>query len=401
MSLDYPRDWYFDPTLGHMPQEALNELLELVTRVAAQAEDQQAVYEIFKGRFGNSNTSSNASWAHSDMVDAMGRQDRNLPAFIDAYWTAMTTVGEEVRTPTAEHVNAILRKHRIGYAIRPPKLVREVVSSVASTSPEASSSAPTYLIGECLGRGGFGEVRRATRESAFGSFEFAVKLHLPSALTDIEKARKRFEREVAVVRKLQHRAIVPYVDAGLDGDGRPFLVMALISGKNLREATFGQSPALAVRHMIEVLGAIEYAHANQVLHRDLKPSNILVRDSDGQAVVVDFGLAYVFDDATQESLTTAGVGTAAYVPHEVLANPKLRSPGHDIYSCGVILYEVIAGQLPDRANYHALANRDGALAPIDAVITKALAPAGGRYPSVAEFKNDLLRVVGQFSEGKP
>lgn len=390
--LDFPSEWRFNESLGTMPHEAIGELVGLIEKVASQAKSSKGVYETFKTWFGNSGTSSSASWARSDMVDSMRRGNLNIPEFLDAYWSAMTEVGEELSIPPPEGINSILRRHGVGYAIRPPELVREVVTPIAD-GPQTASMVPTYSIGEKLGGGGYGEVFRASRTSAFGNFEFAIKFHRPSAFTDQERARQRFEREVAALRKLQHRAIVTYLDAGLDRDGRPYLVMPLVDGVNLRDASSGQEPRLAVAYMLEVLGGIVYAHNSEVLHRDLKPPNILVRKADNQPVIVDFGLAYILDDATQETLTTAGVGTPQYMPHEAMANPKFRSPGHDVFSCGVILYELIAGQLPDRANYLPLASRDPRLAPLDTVIRRALAPLGNRYDTAQRFRDELIMVA--------
>ncbi|MHB8877191.1 MAG: serine/threonine-protein kinase, partial [Myxococcaceae bacterium] len=260
--------------------------------------------------------------------------------------------------------------------------------------PEAqiSAAAPEYLLGERVGFGSFGEVFRVTRDSGLGPLEFAMKVHNPSPFVSAEKALKRFEREFRAVRDLQHRGIIQYFDAGLTREAHPFIVMPFIEGQNLRDATSADDPVRSVRYLIEVVGAVGYAHSKGVLHRDLKPANILVRQSDHQPVILDFGLAYMFDDATSESLTTAALGTGAYVPHEVLIDPKKRTVLHDIYSCGVILYEVLARQWPDPRSYVPLADRDQRFAPIDHVVQKALAPAKERYQSADALLGHLRRL---------
>jgi hypothetical protein len=394
MALEFPKEWRFDENLGRMPQEALPDLVSLIEKVAAQSRSPKAVYETFKGRFGVSSTSSSESWAHSDMVDAMTGAEMNTPEFIEAYWAGMTDVSDEVAIPPPDRVNAILRKHGVGYALYPPRLVQEVGPSIVIT-PDAPVAAnmPGYTIGQRLGGGAFGEVFQASRRNPFCEFEFAVKFHRPSVFADAERARGRFEREVVALGKLQHRAIVSYADAGIDARGHPFLVMSLVKGQNLRDATAGQHVRVIVGHMIEVLGAISHAHDNNILHRDLKPPNILVRQADSQPVIVDFGLAYLIDEMSQAELTFSGIGTAPYVPHESLVNPRMRSPAHDIYSCGVILYELLVRRVPDLGNYVDLGRIDPDWGPLDPVLRNALARHDSRFRSAAEFRAALVAAV--------
>jgi serine/threonine-protein kinase len=130
-----------------------------------------------------------------------------------------------------------------------------------------------------------------------------------------------------------------------------------------------------------------------VLHRDLKPGNILVRESDRQPIVVDFGHAYLFEEMSTTSLTTSSlVGTLGYIPSEVFANPRERSPLHDIFSCGVITYELVARRLPDPHDYHALANLDVQYASLDTVLIRALSAARLRFHSAEEFADALRNI---------
>lgn len=400
MALQFPNEWRFNDDLGRMPAGAVAELTGLIEKVATSAPNAKSVYEAVKHRFGNVNNSSNESWAQSDMRDAIGSAELNTPEFIEAYWTAFTEMGDAVPTPPPEKINAILRKHSVGYVINPPHLMKEVGAAIAAAA-EASggTTMPGYTVGERLGGGTFGEVFAASRRTPFCDFEFAVKFHNPSAFANRDRALSRFEREVMALGKLQHRAIVAYTDAGVDPSrGLPFLVMARIKGTNLRDATEGQPAHVTVRHLIEVLGAISYAHAHGVLHRDLKPSNVLVRASDAQAVIVDFGLAYLLDDLSPTELTLSTVGTAPYVPHESLVNPKTRSPAHDIYSCGIMLYELLARRLPDLSNYLELARIDRNWAPLDPILKRALAPVDARYSSAAEFQGELVNAWSVLSQ---
>ena len=140
--------------------------------------------------------------------------------------------------------------------------------------------------------------------------------------------------QVEAIQRLQHRGIVYYVDAGLDSKDRPFLVMPLINGDDIRTASSGLEYSERIELMAEVLLAVDHAHSTNVLHRDLKPSNILVRRSDLQPVIVDYGQAYLLDDLDSKTLTTKAIGSIGYIPQEVISNPKLRSPQHDIYCPG-------------------------------------------------------------------
>lgn len=399
MGLNFPDEWRFNEGLGRMPQAAFGELIGLVEKVAAQAPSSKAVYEIFKARFGSSSMSSTESWAHSDMVDAMSGGDRNVPEFLEAYWSAMEDVSDDVATPSAERINGVLRKHGVGYALYPPRLVQEINPVIATADEPVAPVANLagYIIGERLGGGAFGEVFTATRRTPFCEFEFAVKFHRPSVFADPDRARVRFEREAVALGKLQHRGIVAYTDAGIDARGQPFLVMSLVKGVDLRDATAGQGVRTVAWFMLEVLGAVAFAHANGVLHRDLKPANIIVRQTDLQPVIVDFGLAYLVDEAIERGLTVSGIGTGPYVPHESQVNPRERSPAHDVYSCGVILYETVARQVPDPSRYKPLATVDQRWAPLDPLVQRAIAPAGERFSSATEFREALEAVYESLS----
>ena len=140
---------------------------------------------------------------------------------------------------------------------------------------------------------------------------------------------------------------------------------------------------------VEVLRALEYAHAGGVIHRDLRPMNILVRTSDRQPIILDFGAACVLDEMDTTGLTTHAVGTLGYIPSEVLADPGLKTPLHDVHTCGVMLYEVLAGQRPDPANYSPLTLVDEAFDFLDDIVARAIAGVDQRTGSAAEFANQL------------
>lgn len=389
MGLKLQNEWRFDPDAPPMPQRAVGAFIQVFDKIAASAEHPKGVFETVKSRFGNPGNSSTESFAQSDMCDAMQSFANNAALFIDSAWTALEEFkGDGLGTPTVEQVNKLLATHGAGYTIDLPHL-RKTTSITASTSTPAPKGQHTYVLGERIGGGGYGEVYRAKRDAGIAVFDCALKIHDPSPFKSADKALKRFIREVHALQKLQHRGVVPYLDAGVNDKGEPYLVMPIVEGKNLRDATSPDEPLKAVLYLIEVVKALAYAHENDVLHRDLKPPNILVRTSDDQPIIVDFGLAYVFEDATKESLTSAAPGSAGYIPPEVFAKPKERSPLHDIYSCGVILYELLARRLPDDPRTIDLAAIDPAFAHVDDVVRKALAPAATRHQSARHLLDDL------------
>jgi hypothetical protein len=242
-----------------------------------------------------------------------------------------------------------------------------------------------------LGSGGVSEVHRA-RDRRSGA-EVAVKELLPQFLADRAVCR-RFLREAEVARRLDHPGIVPVLDAG-EENGRPYLVMELVEGEDLRRR-LDREGALpwpeALRIALAVARALEHAHGRGVVHRDLKPHNVLLS---GTAVKLsDFGLARV---QTLASLTGSSLvwGSPEYMAPELFGRGR-ADPRSDLYSLGVLLFEMATGRLPwkDRSLAR-LASAVGDAAPelpsagqgelIDRLLSLLLAPAPGDRPSdVAE-----------------
>jgi TolB-like protein len=189
----------------------------------------------------------------------------------------------------------------------------------------------------------------------------------------------RFAREIALAARLQHPHIVPLVGAG-EIEGIPYFTMPLVEGESLRSRLErdGEFPvAEAIRLLREMASALEYAHAQGVVHRDIKPENILL--TQGIAVVTDFGVAKALIDSTtfgRGPLTTVGtsVGTPAYMsPEQATADPALDHRS-DVYSLGVVAYELLCGQGPFTART--------TQALIAAHVTEAPVPVQTRRPSV-------------------
>lgn len=184
-------------------------------------------------------------------------------------------------------INNILTEHDVPLEIDPPHLLlkRGDISIVSSDSDTAASdgSGHVYRRGVELGRGAFGVVYRVTRTTSVADFEFAMKVLDPSRfIENQERSIARFRREIGILKQIQHRAIVTYIDAGVDPNGKPYVLMPLIEGSNLREAMLGREIGQVLQTFAEILSGLEYVHSLNIIHRDLKPSNVLVRASDNQ-----------------------------------------------------------------------------------------------------------------------
>ena len=397
MPLEYPGEWKFDGLNERIPGEAISDFHEVILKIASGSSQRWNIIERFKSAFGRSGSSSTESWAESDLYSAMSDYANNAALFVDALWSGIENVEKQVGVPSFAYINKLLSQHEIPLIINPPKLVLKrgdasVVESEASNTTGGLDSGHVYLKGDELGRGGYGIVYKVTRKTSVADFEFAMKVLDPSPFNeDLDRALARFRREIKILKQLQHRAIVAYIEAGVDWDGKPYILMPLIEGLNLREAVAGHDLKTILQVFAEILMALDYAHSLDIIHRDLKPSNILVRSSDNQPIIVDFGCAYLLDNANASSLTTTLVGSLGYIPSEVMSNPKLRSPLHDVFACGVMLYEVLAGTRPDLNDYQPLALVKKEFGVLDPVIRNAIAPASSRIESASSF---LSRIRG-------
>ncbi|MFD9434888.1 serine/threonine-protein kinase [Streptomyces sp. NPDC060002] len=207
--------------------------------------------------------------------------------------------------------------------------------------------ADRYELVEAVGRGGMGEVWRATDRELGRTV--AVKV-LPPELTRHEEFRVRFRREARTVASLNHRNVAVLHDVGedaTDGETTPFLVMEFIEGRTLTAAltdgAFTVVRALAVAR--DIADALAHSHAQGLIHRDIKPSNVMLT-SEGGIKVLDFGIAKVVAETTTR-LTATGmtVGTPAYLSPEQLTGRPVDGRS-DQYSAGCLLYELLTGRPP-------------------------------------------------------
>ena len=202
-----------------------------------------------------------------------------------------------------------------------------------------------YRVLEQIGAGGMATVYKAYH-AAMDRY-VAVKV-LPEQMGHDADLRKRFQREAKVIARLEHAHVLPVYDYGRTED-RLYLVMRYVQAGTLKDRiTTGPVPLDEMNHILrQVGGALQYAHRMGVVHRDVKPTNVLL-DAQGDCYLTDFGLARIMQASVQLTATGVGVGTPAYMSPEQGQGDKVDARS-DIYSLGVMLYEMATGQVPYQA----------------------------------------------------
>lgn len=230
-------------------------------------------------------------------------------------------------------------------AINEPSLAQRVDDSLIG-----QTLGEKYRIEEEIGAGGMCLVYRAT-QTLIGK-TVALKVLRPQLAVDQDIVR-RFEQEATALGRLHHPHAINVFDFGFTPQGSPFLVMDFIEGQTLKEILRQEGP-LPIARMNKLLGqicgALQAAHAEGIIHRDIKPDNILISEADGEdwVTVVDFGVAKIQEDINQRAaLTGAGIiiGTPRYMSPEQ-SEGKTIDHRSDIYSLGVVLYEMLTGEAP-------------------------------------------------------
>ncbi len=253
------------------------------------------------------------------------------------------------REPDAEirdAVGKLLAAHdAAGGFIDKPLLIEQGVAEDDTQDSFTGRQIENYLILERIGAGGMGAVYLAERVNS--DFKQKVALKLIKRGMDSEAILKRFAVERKILSTLKHSNIAQLIDGGISSEGLPFFVMEFVDGKSLNE--FCRENDLSLEERLKIFGqicaAVEYAHQNLIVHRDLKPSNILVSD-DGVPKLLDFGIAKLLsDEDAQMTATQTKMFTPEYAsPEQILG--KTVTTATDVYSLGVILYELLSGHRP-------------------------------------------------------
>ena len=262
-----------------------------------------------------------------------------------------------------------------------------------------------YRLEEQIGSGGMSTVYRAFDPTL--ERWVAIKLMHRDMSEDPDQL-ERFRREARAVARLNHPNVVTVIDFGED-DGTPYIVLEYVEGETLKQRIrrYGRLPvAEAVAYAIEIGRALEAAHAERLVHRDVKPQNVLI-DPEGRAKVTDFGIARSLETS---GLTATGrvLGTTDYVaPEQALGRGVTEQS--DVYSLGVVLYEMLTGEPPFKADSQVAVAMKHVKEPMPDVqrirpeVSSALAAVldrataketANRYASAAELGTDLEQVLG-------
>ncbi|MCI0502084.1 MAG: Stk1 family PASTA domain-containing Ser/Thr kinase [Fusobacteria bacterium] len=203
--------------------------------------------------------------------------------------------------------------------------------------------ADRYKLIKILGTGGMADVYLA--EDIMLEKYIAIKI-LKKELINNRESIRYFQNEAEVISHLSHPNIVEVYDVGM-AEGHPFIVMEYVEGKTLKEIIREKAPltsTFAVYVMEGVLAALIHSHKKGIIHRDIKPHNIMINKS-GEVKVMDFGIARITDQANTMTITNDIVGSVHYLSPEQASGSEITELS-DVYSCGIVFYEMLTGKLP-------------------------------------------------------
>ena len=271
----------------------------------------------------------------------------------------------------------------------------------------AGENAGPYRIMEQLGQGGMATVFKAYHP-ALDRYVAIKALH--PAFKEDPNFLARFQREAKVVARLEHSNIVPIYDYA-EHEGRPYLVMKYVEGETLKaRMTRGPLDRDEILAILDAVGAaLIYAHRQGILHRDVKPSNVLLA-KDGGIYLADFGLARITQAGESTLSADSMLGTPQYISPEQALGKRELDEGTDIYSFGVLLYEMVVGRTPFNADTPYAIIHDHIYSPlprpssinsevpetVERVLFKALAKErSDRYPDVHSFTTAFREALQQ------
>jgi serine/threonine protein kinase len=262
--------------------------------------------------------------------------------------------------------------------------------------PELAKLFPQLEILELIGKGGMGAVYKA-RQPALDRF-VALKILAPRSGGDLDFA-ERFTREARALARLSHPNIVAVYDFGQAG-GLSYFIMEFVDGPNLRQVE--QAGRLSPREALEIIpqicGALQFAHDEGIVHRDIKPENVLL-DKKGRVKIADFGLAKLLGQEPKDFRLTGArdvVGTPHYMAPEQIEKPSEVDHRADIYSLGVVFYEMLTGELPLGKFQPPSSCAHGVQIDVrlDEVVLRSLEKEPSRrYQQVSQVKTDVETIV--------
>ena len=312
---------------------------------------------------------------------ALEKRDAERSAFLQQNCNGDDELRREVESLLSAHAEAGTLFDKPGLF-----LTDEILNAGAVP---AGQQIGAYRIVRELGRGGMGAVYLAER--ADERYRKRVAIKLIKRGMDTDAVLRHFRREQEILAGLDHPNIARLFDAGTTADGLPYFVMEYVEGVAI--ATYCDQQRLTIdqrlRLFLQVCAAVSYAHRHTVIHRDLKPSNILVT-SDSVPKLLDFGIAKVLQtgDGTEPLMTATGLRpmTPEYAsPEQARGEPVTTTS--DVYSLGVVLYELLTGRSPYQLTYHA---------PRD--VERAITEQEAKKPSTAIGKNKQSKIENRNSK---
>jgi len=351
-------------------------------------------------------------WAEIDRVlaGALALDEDQRAAYLAGCCGDKPAIRVEVESLLASHQRAR------GF-IETDTWIEATGSEPSPAGPSAGSRVGPYRLVKEIGRGGMGVVFLGERDD--GQFQKQVAIKLIGTGIASAESLERFRSERQILASLEHPNIARLLDGGVADNGSPYIAMEYIEGRPIHEYSATQQLSLGQKVALfrSVCSAVHFAHRNLVVHRDIKPGNILVTQ-EGVAKLLDFGVAKLLHaaDAGSQEIVTAPllrVMSLDYAsPEQVRGLPVTTTS--DIYSLGVLLYELLAGKKPyalasktldevlrllaiEKPNSPAIANRE-LHGDLEAIILKAMRKEPGeRYASAEELSEDL----GRYLAGQP
>jgi len=340
---------------------------------------------------------ASSGWQRSKDVfqAALTRASEQRAAFLDEACGGDAELRREVDSLLAAHAAAG------GFLSSPIGLDTDGVKEAGGADAAPQRIGP-YRILDTIAHGGMGTVYRAVRDD--DAFRKTVALKLVRGGRQSDYFQRRFRQERQILASFQHPNVATVLDGGTTEDGQPYLVMEYVEGQPITHFCSAQEMGTRERLVLfrTVCGAVQYAHQNLVVHRDIKPANVLV-DGHGVAKLLDFGIAKLLASGVDPDLaptaTVLPMMTPEYAsPEQVRGQPVTTAS--DVYSLGVLLYELLAGQRPYEVQTDSLEAIVQAVcltepkAPSEAVAERpeTAGPPGPRPPA-SELRGDLDTIV--------